>query len=148
MDPARARRIVELTSGAKESVMEERNHGVGVGISRPRLWASRALAGAAVVFLVFDAAIKLAVIPPVVDAFAKLGMPVALAQGIGILELFCVALFLFPATAARSRSTSAWATRCSVTFSFRSTSARCSGRRCSCGTSGSARCSAPRSGRP
>ena len=69
-------------------------------ISRARLWTSRVLAGAAVSFLVFDAAIKLAVIPPVVDAFAKLGIPVALAQGIGVLELFCVALFLFPATAA------------------------------------------------
>jgi hypothetical protein len=69
-------------------------------ISKGRLWTSRTLAGAAVLFLVFDAAIKLAVIPPVVDAFAKLGMPVALAQGIGVLELFCVALFLFPATAA------------------------------------------------
>jgi len=68
--------------------------------SRARLWTSRTLAGAAVLFLVFDAAIKLAVIPPVVDAFAKLGIPVALAQGIGVLELFCVALFLFPATAA------------------------------------------------
>jgi hypothetical protein len=53
-----------------------------------------------VLFLVFDAAIKLAVVPPVVEAFAKLGVPVALAQGIGVLELFCVALFLFPATAA------------------------------------------------
>lgn len=69
-------------------------------ISKGRLWTSRALAGTAVLFLVFDAAIKLAVIPPVVDAFAKLGMPVALAQGIGVLELFCVALFLFPATSA------------------------------------------------
>jgi len=69
-------------------------------ISTARLWTSRTFAGAAVLFLVFDAAIKLAVIPPVVDAFAKLGMPVALAQGIGVLELFCVALFLFPATSA------------------------------------------------
>ena len=69
-------------------------------ISRARRWTSRTLAATAVLFLVFDAAIKMAVIPPVVDAFAKLGMPVALAQGIGVLELFCVALFLFPATSA------------------------------------------------
>jgi len=53
-----------------------------------------------VAFLVFDAAIKLAVIPAVVDAFAQLGLPVALAQGIGVLELFCVSLYVFPATAA------------------------------------------------
>ena len=71
-----------------------------VSISRARLWTSRVVGGAAVAFLVFDAAIKLAVIPPVVDAFAKLGMPVALAQGIGVLELFCVALYVIPATCA------------------------------------------------
>jgi hypothetical protein len=69
-----------------------------VSISRPRLWTSRVLGGAAVAFLVFDAAIKLAVIPPVVNAFAGLGIPVVLAQGIGVLELFCVALYLFRAT--------------------------------------------------
>ena len=70
-----------------------------VSISRRRLWTSRVLGGAAVAFLVFDAAIKLAVIPAVVDAFAQLGLPVALAQGIGVLELFCLSLYLFPATA-------------------------------------------------
>jgi len=71
-----------------------------VPISRARLWTSRVLGGAAVAFLVFDAAIKLAVIPAVVNSFAQLGLPVALAQGIGVLELFCVSLYLFPATAA------------------------------------------------
>jgi hypothetical protein len=71
-----------------------------VSISRARLWTSRVVGAAAVAFLVFDAAIKLAVIPPVVDAFAKLGMPVALSQGIGVLELFCVALYVIPATSA------------------------------------------------
>ena len=70
-----------------------------VSISRTRLWTSRVLGGAAVAFLVFDAAIKIAVIPVVVDAFAQLGLPVALAQGIGVLELFCVSLYVFPATA-------------------------------------------------
>ena len=69
-------------------------------ISKGRLRTSRVLGGLAVLFLVFDASIKLAVIPPVVDAFARLGLPVALAQGVGVLELFCVAVYLFPSTAA------------------------------------------------
>ena len=92
-----AGRGLSVHGALEEAVMTITRHG---STSRARLWTSRTLAGAAVLFLVFDAAIKLAVIPPVVDAFAKLGIPVALAQGIGVLELFCVALFLFPATAA------------------------------------------------
>ena len=69
-------------------------------ISSTRAWTSRALGGTAVLFLLFDAAMKLAVIPAVVDAFAKLGLPVALAPGIAVLELFCVALYVIPATSA------------------------------------------------
>ena len=67
-------------------------------ITRTRVWTSRALGGTAVLFLLFDAAIKLAVIPAVLDAFAQLGLPVALAQGIAVLELFCVALYVISAT--------------------------------------------------
>jgi hypothetical protein len=49
--------------------------------SQPRLWAGRTLSSAAALFLLFDATIKLLVIPPVVEAFTRLGIPVALAEG-------------------------------------------------------------------
>jgi hypothetical protein len=48
-------------------------------ISRARLWTSRTLAATAALFLVCDAAIQLAIVPLVVDAFAKLRLPVAVA---------------------------------------------------------------------
>ena len=68
-------------------------------VSRSRLWAGRALSAIAVLFLLFDGTIKLLVIPPVVEAFTRLGFPTHLAQGIGTLELACLALYVLPRTA-------------------------------------------------
>jgi len=65
-------------------------------ISKKRIWAGRTLSAVAVLFLLFDSVIKLMVIGPVVDAFAQLGIPLALARGIGILELGCVVVYLIP----------------------------------------------------
>ena len=67
--------------------------------SRGRIWTGRVLTGLAILFLLFDAAIKLAPIPPVVDAMARLGYPLSLAPAIGVLALVGVALYAFPKTA-------------------------------------------------
>ena len=68
--------------------------------SRGRLWTGRVLSSLAILFLLFDAAIKLASppIPPVVDAMARLGYPLALAPVIGVLALAGVALYAIPRT--------------------------------------------------
>jgi hypothetical protein len=68
-------------------------------LSKTRLWAGRILSAAAISFLLFDATIKLMVIPPVVEAFTRLGLPVDLARGIGTLELACLIVYLIPRTA-------------------------------------------------
>jgi hypothetical protein len=52
-----------------------------------------------VLFLLFDSAIKLAMIQPVVDSFGRLGWPVHLAPAIGVLQLLCLGLYLVPRTA-------------------------------------------------
>lgn len=49
-------------------------------------------------FLLFDSVIHLLNIPPVVQAFAHLGMPDSLAVGIGILELVCIVVYVIPRT--------------------------------------------------
>jgi len=67
--------------------------------SRGRIWTGRVLTGLAILFLVFDAAIKFAPISPVVDAMARLGYPLSLAPAIGVLALVGVALHAFPKTA-------------------------------------------------
>lgn len=61
--------------------------------------AGRVLSSLAVAFLVFDGGIKLARIVPVRESFEHLGYPGELAVGIGILELLCVAAYVFPRTA-------------------------------------------------
>ena len=66
--------------------------------SRGRIWTGRVLTGLAILFLLFDAAIKLAPIPPVVDAMARLGYPLSLAPVIGVLALAGVALYAIPKT--------------------------------------------------
>jgi hypothetical protein len=51
-----------------------------------------------VLFLLFDAIIKLIKIRPVVEAFTNLGYPPDLAVPIGIVLLVCVALYVIPQT--------------------------------------------------
>jgi DoxX-like family len=67
-------------------------------VSRKRLWAGRVLSALAVLFLLFDGVIKLMTIAPVVESVTRLGYPVSLAGAIGILELLCLAVYLFPRT--------------------------------------------------
>jgi hypothetical protein len=67
-------------------------------LSNNARWAGRVLSTVAVLFLVFDAVIKVARIQPVVDSFNLLGFPAELAPGIGILMLACLAIYLLPPT--------------------------------------------------
>jgi hypothetical protein len=71
-----------------------------VTTSNKALWTGRILSGLVVFFLLVDAGFKLIrpLPAPAVEAFGKLGYPVGLAIGIGILLLVCVALYLIPRT--------------------------------------------------
>jgi hypothetical protein len=71
-----------------------------VTISNKALVTGRILSGLVVLFLLVDAGFKLIrpLPAPAVEAFGKLGYPVGLAGGIGILLLGCVALYLIPRT--------------------------------------------------
>jgi hypothetical protein len=62
--------------------------------------AGWALSALPVLFLGFDAVIKVLRIQPVVDSFQQLGYPVSLAATIGIIELCCLVLYVVPRTAA------------------------------------------------
>lgn len=65
------------------------------------VWIGRALSGLAVAFLLFDAAMKLVPIKPVIDAMQALGFNGgdALARGLGVLLLACTVLYATPRTA-------------------------------------------------
>jgi len=77
-----------------------------------RLLAARVISAIPILFLTFDAVIKLVKIAPVVDAFAQLGYSIALAPTIGVLALVCVAVYAIPRTAIFILG-NAWAAACS-----------------------------------
>src|SRR5579871_2530206 len=64
-----------------------------------RRWAGRVLTGIPALFLTFDAAMKLANVPPVREASARLGLPLSVAPVLGVVLLACVALNLVQRTA-------------------------------------------------
>jgi uncharacterized membrane protein YphA (DoxX/SURF4 family) len=69
--------------------------------SRTALWTGRVLSGIAVLFLVFDGAIKLVPIQPVTDSLRELGYPASdsFARFLGVMTLLCTALYAWPRTA-------------------------------------------------
>jgi hypothetical protein len=69
--------------------------------SRTALWTGRVLSGIAVLFLIFDSAIKLVPIQPVTDSLRELGYPASdsFARFLGVATLLCTALYAWPRTA-------------------------------------------------
>ncbi|HEX9524672.1 MAG TPA: DoxX family protein [Reyranella sp.] len=69
--------------------------------SRTALWTGRVLSGIAVLFLLFDGAIKLVPIQPVTDSLRELGYPASdsFARFLGVMTLLCTALYAWPRTA-------------------------------------------------
>jgi DoxX-like family len=63
------------------------------------LWAGRITAALPVLFLLFDAVIKVMKLPPAVEGTVRLGYPESLVVGIGIVELVCVLVYVIPRTA-------------------------------------------------
>jgi hypothetical protein len=68
------------------------------GRSRAAVWTGRILSGIAVLFLAMDAAMKLFMIPAAVEGTRQLGYPVGTLFGIGLVEVFCLAVYLLPRT--------------------------------------------------
>jgi hypothetical protein len=66
------------------------------GIAR---WTGRGATGIAVLFIVFDTAVKLASAKVAVDATVQLGYAPHHVLAIGVIELACLALYLVPRTA-------------------------------------------------
>lgn len=64
-----------------------------------KLWTGRVLSGLAVLFLAFDAAMKVLQLPAAVETSATLGWPAQAMFGLGVLELLCLAVYLVPRTA-------------------------------------------------
>lgn len=90
-----------MTMGAPRMFTAERPTPAAFRSEGLRPWSLRAgwiLTALPVLFLIFDGAIKFTTIPPVVEAFERLGYPAHLAMVIGGLELACLVVYLVPRT--------------------------------------------------
>ena len=67
-------------------------------VSNKALWAGRIMSGLVIVFLIFDAAIKLVPLDIVIETSRELGIPEHLARTLGVLTLIGVLLYAWPRT--------------------------------------------------
>lgn len=66
--------------------------------SKKMLWADRIMSILVILFLTFDATIKLMRIPPALEGTARLGYPLSIVLPLGIVLLTCVVLYVMPST--------------------------------------------------
>jgi hypothetical protein len=86
------------TTSNQHAMTEQPSENAGTS-PKVRLWTGHALSALAVLFLLFDAAGKFAMPQPVVDAFARLGIPTSLGTSVGTLLLVSTVLYAIPRTA-------------------------------------------------
>src|SRR5713101_8597736 len=79
-------------------VAEIGHSAAGASSSRRSVWVGRVLSGLVVLFLIPDGIIKFIKPAPVVETSAHLGLPLSLANTLGIILLICTAIYVFPRT--------------------------------------------------
>jgi hypothetical protein len=67
-------------------------------VSKKSLWSGRMVSGWVVLFLLFDAAVKVMQLAPAMEATVGLGYPERLVFVIGLVELVCVIAYVLPRT--------------------------------------------------
>lgn len=67
-------------------------------ISTKARWTGYVMSAMVVLFLIFDGVIKVLQLAPAVEATVQLGYPEHLILGIGLIELACLAVYVFPRT--------------------------------------------------
>ncbi len=67
--------------------------------SKKSVWAGRITSVLSILFLGMDAILHLMTPAPMAEAFARLGIPLDLSIGIGVIELACLAIYVIPRTA-------------------------------------------------
>jgi hypothetical protein len=90
-DPAPIRNIDEQT-GPTAATSSSR--------SNKSRWAGRVMTGLAVLFLTFDATIKVLELPAAVEGTTQLGYPASVIVGLGVLQLILLVVYLVPRTSA------------------------------------------------
>lgn len=69
-----------------------------VPASKAMLWVGRVISALMIVFMLFDAGIKILKLPAAVEGTLRLGYPASTVQPIGVIGLVCVLLYAIPRT--------------------------------------------------
>ena len=67
-------------------------------VSKKAVWAGRVLSGLAVLFLIFDASVKVLKSPFAIEATRQLGYPESVVIPLGLIEIVCLLVYLVPNT--------------------------------------------------
>ena len=67
-------------------------------VSKPALRAGRIISGLVILFMLYDAVVKLVKAAPAVEGTAKLGYPIWQVVPLGAVALVCVVLYAIPST--------------------------------------------------
>jgi hypothetical protein len=67
-------------------------------VSEKALWAARALSGIAILFLTFDASVKLLKPPFAIEATTQLGYPESIIITLGLIQVACLIAYVIPRT--------------------------------------------------
>ena len=67
-------------------------------VSKKAVWASRVLSGLAVLFLIFDASVKILRSPFAIEATMQLGYPESVVVMLGLIQIACLIVYLIPNT--------------------------------------------------
>jgi hypothetical protein len=62
------------------------------------LWVGRVTSALMIVFMLFDAGIKILKLPAAVEGTVRLGYPASTVQPVGVIALVCVLLYAIPRT--------------------------------------------------
>ena len=66
--------------------------------SQRTVWIGRTLSGLAVLFLAFDAVIKLTQLPMAIQGTTDLGYPASVVLPLGLIQVLCLIVYLIPRT--------------------------------------------------
>src|SRR5215510_11791596 len=67
-------------------------------VSSKGLWAGRIISGLIVLFMLFDATVKLLRLPAALEGTVRLGYPASIVVPIGVVGLACIVFYLIPRT--------------------------------------------------
>ena len=77
-------------------------------VSKLASWAGRIVSGVVVLFMLFDATVRVLKTPAAVEETIRLGYPVGAISLVGFGVLVCVVLYLIPRTSTQVRVQDAW----------------------------------------